>query len=513
MDTLPGTWPWMVSIRRPFGSSYQHTCGASLISSRWILTAAHCFRQKRSLVNWELAFGVTELSHPGPDAQVRFPKRLVEHKDYEPGTEVNDIALVELDQPVQCNDYIQPACLPDGTADVSGMTHCYISGWGYTQEKARTPPDILQEAMVGLIPLRQCNDSLWYNGHMRPNNLCAGYEEGGTDACQGDGGGPLMCREDRSERFWVVGIISWGAGCARARRPGVYTSTQPFYDWIQAYVKGESVAQTLPPPQTTLLPPPPLLLPSSTTRPPPPTTLLPPPPLLLPSSATQPETQTMTSTTQTQTTPQTQVTSTTMPQPRLLQPLPLHPLPPEPPPSPLTTPTEAQQPTTSASTTTTPTTTTTTYQPYYWTRPRSTRRKRPMIVSSAYYVSSGSQNKPWGSTQTQTTPLTQATSTTAPQPRLLQSLPVPPLPPEPPPPPLTTPTEAQQPTTSASTTAKPTTTTEPTTTTTTYQPYYWTRPRSTRRKRPMIVSSAYYTSGGSQNKPWEKPRFRAKAPP
>uniref|UniRef100_A0ACB8FLU5 Uncharacterized protein n=1 Tax=Sphaerodactylus townsendi TaxID=933632 RepID=A0ACB8FLU5_9SAUR len=267
-DTLPGTWPWLVSIRRPMGSGYRHTCGASLISRKWILTAAHCFRQKRSLVNWELAFGVTELSHPGPDAQVRFPKRLVEHEDYEPEKELNDIALVELDEPVQCNDYIQPACLPDSTVDISALIHCYISGWGFTQEKDRSPSEILQEAMVNLIPLSECNDSLWYNGNIRANNLCAGYEEGGTDSCQGDSGGPLMCREERSERFWVVGITSWGAGCARPMRPGVYTSTWHFYDWIQRYIKEEAT----PPPQTTPLPQPRWLQPSLTTQPPPLTT-------------------------------------------------------------------------------------------------------------------------------------------------------------------------------------------------------------------------------------------------
>ncbi|XP_054844499.1 acrosin-like [Eublepharis macularius] len=357
MDTLPGTWPWMVSIRRPVGSGYRHTCGASLISAKWILTAAHCFRQKRSLVNWELSFGATELSHPGPDAQVRFPKRVVEREDYEPGKEINDIALVELDEPVLCNDYIQPACLPDAAMDVSAMTRCYISGWGYTQEKARNPSDILQEAMVDLIPLPQCNDSRWYNGHIRFNNLCAGYEEGGTDACQGDSGGPLMCREERSERFWVVGITSWGAGCARAKRPGVYTSTSHFHAWIQGYIKEESVTQTTPLPQNLTTPP------------------------------------------QTQT----QATPTTTQRPPTPPPVQAQESPQEPPRSPAQAPepfsvarapTHPPSTTTPVTTTTSPPPTTQTTSPYIWT-PRK-RRNRPMIVSPAYYVNSMSNERPSG---------------------------------------------------------------------------------------------------------------------
>ncbi|XP_070611107.1 acrosin-like [Erythrolamprus reginae] len=253
IDTMPGTWPWMVSIRTPFKSGYQHTCGGTLIGSRWILTAAHCFTDIRHLTNWELVFGTNKLSHPGPDAEVRFLKRVVQHENYQPRQQINDIALVELDDPVKCSDYIQPACFPDSSVDVSSMVHCYIAGWGYTREIDKAPSDVLKEAKVDLISTEKCNSSNWYYGSISSSNLCAGFEGGGIDTCQGDSGGPLMCRENRSERYWIVGVTAWGLGCARAQKPGVYTATQNFYDWILGYTKEKTVQEVVTQvPETTL---------------------------------------------------------------------------------------------------------------------------------------------------------------------------------------------------------------------------------------------------------------------
>ncbi|XP_039375461.1 acrosin-like isoform X1 [Mauremys reevesii] len=235
VDALPGAWPWLVSIQIPTRMGPRHSCGGSLISTRWVLTAAHCFKAKRRvLARWRIVIGISELSHLSDLVQIRSVHRAVLHQEYNPRKETNDIALIQLDRPVTFDDLTQPACLPSALMAVTTFSPCYISGWGTTTQNTVQTADILQEAKVQLIDITTCNSSRWYNGAIASNNLCAGYEQGGVDSCQGDSGGPLMCKDEVTSRYYVIGITSWGQDCAQAYKLGLYTSTQPFLEWILA---------------------------------------------------------------------------------------------------------------------------------------------------------------------------------------------------------------------------------------------------------------------------------------
>ncbi|XP_041342015.1 LOW QUALITY PROTEIN: acrosin-like [Pyrgilauda ruficollis] len=213
---------------------------------------------------WHVVAGATRLTQLGPEVQVRQIKQLRVHEHYIPGEERNNIALLKLDQPVMCSHYVQLGCVPDTTLKVSELEACYIAGWGTTTTRAQRPSDILQEAKVHLIDVQLCNSSLWSTEAIHTQYLCAGYSVGGIDPCQGDSGGPLVCKDNNAAFFWLVGVASWGKGCATANQPTVYTSVQHFSDWILVQIdpqpdrraSGHSMTALTPPSEAKAIPTP-----------------------------------------------------------------------------------------------------------------------------------------------------------------------------------------------------------------------------------------------------------------
>ncbi|XP_059327717.1 acrosin-like [Ammospiza nelsoni] len=248
-----GAWPGIVSVQATLENGTWHMCSGALISPQWVLTVAQCFFRSGDISIYKVVMGTTDVAQPGPEAAVRRVQRLVKHQHYVAATAMNNIALLELDQPVECSDYIQLGCVPDSSLAVADLKTCYIAGWRATRDSAPNPRLVLQEAKVRLMDVQLCNSSRWYGGAVHPQDLCAGYPRGGIDTCQGDIGGPLVCKDHVGDYFWLVGLASWGKGCVGEKRPGVFTSTQHFREWIQVQmgtVPSDPSPAPTPPPLT-----------------------------------------------------------------------------------------------------------------------------------------------------------------------------------------------------------------------------------------------------------------------
>ncbi|MBN3315470.1 TMPS4 protease, partial [Atractosteus spatula] len=255
-DATIQEWPWQVSLQ----FNEQHTCGGSLIAPRWVVTAAHCFpralyywrsfslcRAEHVLSHWSVHPGLTSLGFTGG---VSVDKVII-NGQYNSYISDYDIAMMRLSSPVQVSATSRPVCLPAFNQELPSQAPLWVTGWGYRKEKVGRElqgcfytsgevSTVLQQATVPLIDRAQCSQSSVYGSAITPRMLCAGYLEGKVDACQGDSGGPLVYFQNSWE---LVGVVSWGVGCARQNRPGVYSNVQSFLNWI--YVVME-VSRALP---------------------------------------------------------------------------------------------------------------------------------------------------------------------------------------------------------------------------------------------------------------------------
>ncbi|MBN3306000.1 TMPS9 protease, partial [Amia calva] len=224
-EAMAHSWPWQVVLR----AVTTPVCGGAIINRYWVLSASHCFRLYRNPVFWKVLAGKHDLDDSEEECQqIVGIDRIVLHEGYVKKTHENDIALLKLKEPLVFNLCVRPIFLP--TQELKFPRKCAVTGWGTTSESGPRAWR-LQEVNITVIDSDTCNWQ-FYNGKVTDSMICAGEPTGGKDACQGDSGGPMSC-ENEEHTFELSGVVSWGVGCGRPDKPGVYTNVLHFVEWIK----------------------------------------------------------------------------------------------------------------------------------------------------------------------------------------------------------------------------------------------------------------------------------------
>ncbi|NXI95535.1 OVCH2 protein, partial [Psophia crepitans] len=230
-EAVPYSWPWQVSVQ----IADEHICGGAVLAKEWVVTAAHCFNSKELYRDlWMVVTGLHDLTEQ-EYRQKRSVKQYIIHPSFNETTMDSDIALLQLAEPLEFNQYVRPVCLPAQEEVVQPSRVCVVTGWG-THEEDRGKGKKLHQLEVPILVLDTCQ-SYYINlpSKVTQRMICAGFPlEEGKDSCTGDSGGPLVCpSEDNSGFYTLHGITSWGLGCGRKSYPGVYTNVGGFVDWIK----------------------------------------------------------------------------------------------------------------------------------------------------------------------------------------------------------------------------------------------------------------------------------------
>jgi len=234
-DAIPYSWPWQVALTQ-FG--FFQFCAGSLISPQWVVTAGHCFDGATDPSRYQVKLGVFSKSKNNePGEQVLDISEIHVHPEYkdEDPKMFFDVALLKLKSPVTFTDHISPACLPNANEELpdAGST-VFVTGWGDTRENGQDS-ETLKQVAVPLQSNAKCVTA--YKGKIHEETqFCAGFDNGGKDACNGDSGGPIVFQDKTSGIWKQIGIVSTGTGCARPKLFGIYSKMPAFMDFIKQYV-------------------------------------------------------------------------------------------------------------------------------------------------------------------------------------------------------------------------------------------------------------------------------------
>uniref|UniRef100_A0A3P9HMJ6 Coagulation factor VII n=1 Tax=Oryzias latipes TaxID=8090 RepID=A0A3P9HMJ6_ORYLA len=220
-----GECPWQVLLVYK-GKGF---CGGVIHKPTWILTASHCLedtdKQFLKIIAGEHNLVVNESTE-----QIIQVAEILMHPNYAKTTVDNDIALLRLASPITYTPYALPVCLPTrvlAERDLWSVSMHTVSGWGRRSEHGPTS-NVLRRTKIPRLRTQTCIEESGVA--LTKNMFCAGYLDGRTDSCKGDSGGPLVTEYRKT--VFLLGIVSWGKGCARPGNYGIYTRVSNYLEWI-----------------------------------------------------------------------------------------------------------------------------------------------------------------------------------------------------------------------------------------------------------------------------------------
>ncbi|NWY56872.1 FA10 factor, partial [Chionis minor] len=202
-------------------------CGGTILNEYFILSGAQCVNQSKDL---RVLVGKLDKDNEEQRRAMHRVEKIIAHAEFDTETFDNDIALLKLEEPITFSEDVVPACLPEedfARNVLMNQTFGIVSGFGRTFEGKQTAKR-MKVLQVPYVDRDNCKLAL--RSPVTENMFCAGYDKDGKDVCQGDGGGPHVTQYNGT--YFVTGVISWGEGCGRQGKYGVYTNLSKFLPWV-----------------------------------------------------------------------------------------------------------------------------------------------------------------------------------------------------------------------------------------------------------------------------------------